>query len=109
MDDAGQAARSRLETIARGFIEAKILLAAAELRLFDRLRAPGTTARDVAAALGGDERAVEILLDALVAMEIVTKEGERYHTRPEYQPHLVAEAADCYPAMLRHHNHLFRG
>jgi SAM-dependent methyltransferase len=105
MDDLGQTPRARLETIAHGFIEAKILLTAAELRLFDALRPPGATAPVV----GGELRGVEILLDALVAMEIVAKEGERYRNRAEYEPHLLEEARDCYPARLRHSNHLFRG
>jgi len=109
MDDTDQTPRGRLEAISRGFVEAKILLTAAELRLFDALAPPGGTAAEVAATLGVDLRGVEILLDALVAMEIVAKHGERYRNRPEYEPHLVEAAADCYPAMLRHHNHLFRG
>jgi len=109
MDDTGQTPRGRLETISRGFVEAKILLTAAELRLFDALGSPGATAAEVAVAVGGEVRGVEILLDALVAMEIVAKHGESYCNRPEYEPHLVEATADCYPAMLRHHNHLFRG
>ena len=101
--------RERLDAIASGFMEAKVLLAAARLGLFDAVRAPGATASETAQAVGGSQRGVTILLDALVAMEIVAKEGERYRVRSEYESHLVADAADRYPAMLRHRDRLYRG
>jgi SAM-dependent methyltransferase len=101
--------RERLDAIAAGFMEAKVLLTAARLGLFDAVRAPGASVAQAARAVAGSERGVAILLDALVAMEIVAKEGERYYLQAEYQPHLVSDAPDHYPAMLRHRNRLYRG
>jgi SAM-dependent methyltransferase len=101
--------RERLDAIASGFMEAKVLLAAARLGLFDAVHAPGATAAEAARAVAGSERGIAILLDALAAMGIVAKARDRYQVRPEYQPHLVANAADHYPAMLRHRDRLYRG
>jgi len=98
----------RLEKIANGFIEAKILLAAAELRVFDLLVGGGKSAEEVRQALDGDLRGVEILLDALCAMELVRKEGGRYTNHPDCEAHLVEDSPDHYPSLLRHRNLMFR-
>ena len=102
-----QEGMDRLRQIAVGFQQAKILLAAAELKLFDHLR-DGAAAASVAQSLGADPRAVEILLDALVAMGIVDKHGGTYRTRPDLAPFLVEDGATHFVASLRHMNRLFR-
>ncbi len=98
----------RLEQISNGFMEAKILLAAAELSLFDHLAGSGASAADVAASIGGRPRAVEMLLDALAAMEVIEKKDGRYRNRPEYEPFLLDASATHYIGILRHRNRLFR-
>jgi SAM-dependent methyltransferase len=98
----------RLDRIASGFMEAKVLLAAAELRVFDLLKGAGATSEDLARRIGGDRRGIEILLDALVGMEIVAKEGGVYRNRPEHEPFLVEDSPSHFPSMLRHRNAMFR-
>jgi len=98
----------RLEQISNGFIEAKILLAAAELKLFEGLVGEGKTARSVARAVGGRAHGVEILLDALVAMEILDKRGDAYRLREEYVEHLTEGSPTHYPSLLRHRNRMLR-
>ena len=97
----------RLRQIAVGFQQAKVLLAAAELRVFDHL-VGGATAPAVARALGADVRATEILLDALVAIDIVGKRDGTYRTRPDLEPLLVEDAPTHFVASLRHQNRLFQ-
>jgi SAM-dependent methyltransferase len=97
----------RLRQIAVGFQQAKILLAAAELGVFDHL-VGGASAPAVARALGADGRATEILLDALVAIDIVAKRDGTYRTRPDLEPLLVEDAPTHFVASLRHQNRLFR-
>lgn len=97
----------KLNEIASGFIQAKILLTAAELRLFDLVR-DGASAREVGRRMAGDLRAVEILLDALTAMEILDKREGAYTLRRELRPWLTDDSATQFPAMLRHRNHMFR-
>jgi hypothetical protein len=98
----------RLQRIATGFMQAKILLAAAELGLFDLLAPDGADADQVCAALDAELRGVEILLDALVAMEILTKEADRYHLPAELEPWLRDDGETHFVAQLRHRNHMFR-
>lgn len=97
-----------LERIASGFMEAKILLAAAELRVFEHLRGGGASAEALVRSLGWDRRGTEILLDALCAMGIVEKRGEVYRNRAEHEPFLLEGAGSHFVAMLRHRNLMFR-
>ena len=98
----------RLDEIASGFQAAKVLFAAAELRLFDLLREPGASAEEIARATGGSPRGLRILLDALVALELVSKRGESYRNRPEHESELLEGSPGHFVAMLRHRNRMFR-
>ena len=71
-----------------GYRKAKVLMVAAYLGLFERLESP-RTAGEVARLQRLDARAVEILLDALVAMNYVRKQGARYCNAPVSRRHLV--------------------
>lgn len=98
----------RLDQISNGFMEAKVLLAGAELGLFDRLSGDGATAAEAALSLGAPVRPIEMILDALTAMEIVEKRQGRYRNLPEYEPRLIESSPTHYSALLRHRNRLFR-
>ncbi len=100
--------RDTLQQMATGYVEAKILLSAAELRIFDLLAGEGARASAVARRIGGTQRGTEILLDALVAAEILDKQDGVYRNRPEYEEHLVSDTGDHFASMLRHRNRLFR-
>jgi len=62
----------------RGFQGACIIAAAAELDIFTVIGDKPATAAVVAARIGGQPRATAVLLDALVAMELLTKRGDAY-------------------------------
>lgn len=99
----------RLLQLIAGFQQAKILLAAAELGVFNHLAGPGASAPGVAAALGADRRGTEILLDALVALEVVEKRDGVYHNRADCAPFLVeGDSPNPFLGMLRHRNRMFR-
>ncbi|NNN04749.1 MAG: methyltransferase domain-containing protein [Elusimicrobia bacterium] len=72
-----------------GYRKAKVLMVASYLGFFDRLEPP-RSAREVARLLRLDARAVEILLDALVAMGYAFKRGGRYGNAPVSRRHLVS-------------------
>lgn len=97
----------RLRQIAVGFQQAKILLAAAELRIFDQFRSPAT-ADEVAAAIGGGPRAVEILLDALTSMGLLGKRDGRYEVPLDLRGVVRDDHPEHLAAWLRHLNRLFR-
>ena len=69
-----------LETI-RAFQESRAILTAVELNVFTAVAA-GSIARDVAERIGGDPRATEMLLNALVACGVVDKRGEVFSNTP---------------------------
>lgn len=84
----------------------KIAMTAVKLGVFDLLSEGSQTAQHIAQRLGGDRRAWEVFLDALVAMRVVTKRARQYantrlarrflvSTSPEYAGHqLLFE--DCH-------------
>ena len=98
----------RLDRIASGYVDAKELLAGAELRIFDHLRAPGAGVEAVAEAIGGTLRGVRTLLDALVALGLVAKDGEAYRNEADVEAALVSDGPTQYAALLRHRNRCFR-
>ena len=108
MDDAGKRAAERINQVASGFMEAKILLAAAELSLFEALRGSGATAAAVARTIGGTTRGAEILLDALTSIGFVVKKDGVYRNHPDYEPLLVEDSPSHMTASLRHRNRLFQ-
>ncbi len=69
--------------------ETKILLTAVKLDLFSAIDAKPKTAGEVAQRIGADERVLELLLNALVATGILTKDGDRFRNTPVAQAHLV--------------------
>ncbi len=94
-----------LRTISRSYVEAKVLLCAAELRVFDHLPAP---AEEVANEVGGTLRGVEILLDALVAMDVLHKSAGQYSLEPALRDDLLSSGSTHFVSLLRHRNRLFR-
>lgn len=58
--------------------ETKILLTAVKLDLFSAIDGRSRTAKEVADRLGADERALTPVMNALVAMRLLTKEGDSY-------------------------------
>jgi predicted O-methyltransferase YrrM len=80
--------------------ETKILLTAVQLDLFSVLKGDSLTVNQIAEARGLNTRALELVMNALVAMRVVTKEekiytntavAERYlvQSSPEYVGHLL--------------------
>jgi SAM-dependent methyltransferase len=98
----------RLLQIVSGFMEAKVLLAGAELGVFDHLGHDGATAAEVARAISGDPRGTEILLDALAAIEVLHKESGHYHNLPEFEHFLLSDGPAHFLGLLRHRNRMFR-
>ena len=86
----------------RGFQGGRIILTAHELGLFDQLGAETATAEEVAARIGASRRGTVILLDALAALGVVTKTGDRYRNGAAARRHLCRSGADFRGGMLDH-------
>ena len=90
-----------LARINGGYAEARILHAAVTLGLFDRLDAAGRTAAAIAAAAGTDARATELVLNALVAMRLVRKDGDRFKETEVAKTYLTTAAPTSYAGFVK--------
>lgn len=80
-----------LSTQIRSFMESRIILTAIELDLFTAA-GNGASAEKIATSLHTDKRATETILNALVAMELLVKEGDIYKNSPVTRKYLTAGA-----------------
>ena len=88
--------------ISRSFQPACVLTAAAVLDVFTPLHAKPMTAGALACELGTDLRAITILLDALVALQFLSKQGEEYSVPEDVAGLLTEQSADNVLPMVRH-------
>jgi (2Fe-2S) ferredoxin/2-polyprenyl-3-methyl-5-hydroxy-6-metoxy-1,4-benzoquinol methylase len=91
----------------RGFQESRVLLTAVELDLFTAVGS-GARAEEVSARTGSDPRATEMLLNALVAMGWLAKQGTIFSNSPSSARYFVAGSADDARAATMHLVHLWR-
>lgn len=87
---------------ARGFWEARILMTAAELDVFSLLQRAPKTAQQVCEDLSSDRRGTEALLNALVALGLLVKEGGAFRTRPGFENALSRSAPETVLPMILH-------
>jgi len=86
----------------RSYQPACILTAAAALDVFTPLHAKPMTAGALAGVLDTDPRATTILLDALAALQFLSKQGEEYSVSEDVAELLSEQSADNVLPMLRH-------
>lgn len=72
--------------------EGKVLLTAVKLEIFGSLAGGPATASDVARRLRLDPKAAGLLMNALVSIGLLGKDGEHYANSPEAQEYLVKES-----------------
>ena len=90
----------------RGFQESRAVLTALELDLFTAV-GDGATAPEVAARLGTDPRAREMLLNALASLRLLAKHEGVFHNSPAAARHLAAGSRDNAQPALLHTAHLW--
>ena len=84
----------RIMNLANAFYDSCVLFTASDLGIFKQLAAASPAdAAAVAAALELDPRATRRLMDACVALDLLTKEGGAYRNTPEAAAFLVPGAA----------------
>lgn len=91
-----------LQQSINGFRESRALLTAIELDIFTALGDDGADATSAAARIGADPRATEMLLNALVALDIVAKRDGVFRNTPVSSRHLVEGAEHDARAALMH-------
>jgi len=80
---------NRILEMARAFQESRILLTGAELGVFGAIGDDTLTSADVAARIGADPRATDRLMNALVVLGLLTKDGGQFSNSPEAREFLV--------------------
>ncbi len=88
--------------LARGFQEAAVITAAADLDVFSALAKGPATARAVASAVAANPRAAAALLDALAAMLLIAKRGDKYIVPADVARLLTEGGPASALAMVRH-------
>jgi len=95
---------SRIMQISTSFFAAKTLLSAVELGLFTELAKTPMTGQDIASALGLHRRAIPDFPDALVALGLLSREGDGpgalYKNTPETAAFLDRKSPDYVGGLL---------
>jgi len=94
--------------IAGGYQKASLLFAAADLDIFSTLNKKPMTAEALCAELGTDCRATSVLLNALVAMALLTKQNAKYSVTPAAADLLCQTKPQSVLPMVRHHANCLR-
>ncbi len=100
--------RTELLDFARAFQPVCVLAAAAELELFAALARRPLTAAQTAKKLAGDPRATALLLDALAALRLLAKTGDRYALAPGVAGTLTADGQHSVLAIIQHQANCLR-
>jgi predicted O-methyltransferase YrrM len=93
---------------ARSYQFACTLFAAAELNIFTVVSKKPTTAPAIARKIKANARATQVILDALVALELLTKRQDRYFAQPDIADLLTETSHESVLAMVRHQANCLR-
>ncbi len=105
--DAAGALPDPLANTIRGFQESRVILTALELDLFTAL-ADGGTAAQVAARIGASSRGTEALMNALVAMQLLSKQDGSFTNTNVSSRYFVSTSPDSHRAALMHTANLWK-
>jgi hypothetical protein len=92
----------------RGFQAGCVIIAAAELDLFTVLGGRPATAALLAGQIKADPHATAVLLDALVALQVLTKEGDTYEVPADVAELLTEDSPTNVLPAVRHQSNCLR-
>jgi len=87
----------------------RIFLTALELDVFKHLADDRLSASQLAARMDSDKRATEVLLNALVGMELLKKSGNLFENSSEVAGFLISDSPHYRGGVLRHNGNLWEG
>ncbi len=90
----------KLLQMGMSFTSSRVLAAGVQLHVFSHIAAGQRTPSAIARAAGASERGMGMLLDALTALELLTKSGGTYQLTPAAARYLVRDSPDYFGAML---------
>ena len=101
-------AAEEVVAVVRGFWPACVLLAAADLNVFTILKTKPMSAKAVADKLEADTRAISILLDALAAMALLSKQNKEYSLSSDIAQLLTEDSNRSILPAIRHQANCLR-
>jgi precorrin-6B methylase 2 len=101
-------AKKDILSLARDFMESRILLTGVELNVFTFLAETPQGAEVLAKTVGADVRPLSMLLDAMSSMGLLVKKNGKYRTEPSLASSLSEGTPDSILPMLRHSAHLWK-
>lgn len=99
--------RATIPSLARAFMESRVLLTAVELDLFSLMGDGRLTSKQLAELGGWDQRGLEILLDALVVTGLARKQRGAYSNTSVSRECLCNDSEASLLPMVRHHAQLW--
>ncbi|MEW6218043.1 MAG: methyltransferase [Thermodesulfobacteriota bacterium] len=96
-------------SLSTGYWQASTLHAGVRLGVFTVLNEGGRSGEEVAAATGAHPRATTVLLNALAAMGLLQKTGDRFTNGPAAARFLVEGTPGYIGYIILHHHHLVDG
>ncbi len=107
MNGTSTAALRKFNALGNGFRASRVILTANNLGVFEALR-KARTAGETARALRTNVRATEILLDAVTAIGLLKKNGNRYRNAPLATNFLISTSPSYQGDMLSHADALWK-
>lgn len=95
-----------LLTLSGSYWETCTLHAGVKLGLFTILGVGAMRSEKVAAAAGADVRGMTVLLNALTALGLLEKDGQRYRNSPSAKQFLDRKSSEYIGYMIMHHHYL---
>lgn len=91
---------SLLTRLVSGHVEARIIQVAVKMAVFDSLKGRNLNASSLALSLNADSRGTELLLNALVAIGLLEKEGDRFSLNRVSSEFLISDSPKYYGHMI---------
>jgi ubiquinone/menaquinone biosynthesis C-methylase UbiE len=98
---------TKIQTILMGYQQSAVLLAAHSLGVFPEIQKRPQVAADVARRVDADPRAIETLLEALVALGLLHRHGATYVLPRELAPYLVPGSGGAATGMVEAASELY--
>ncbi len=100
---------SELLQLSGGYWGACALHAAVKLDVFTHLAAGNLSVTEISSLTGSDRRGMEMLFNALSAMELLQKNGNTFSASPFASEYLSKNSANYLGHIILHHHHLMAG
>ncbi|MCK5577984.1 MAG: methyltransferase [Planctomycetes bacterium] len=91
---------NRIMDLVFGFQRSRVILTAYELGVFTALSGESKTSREIAKIIGADERAADRLMNALCAIGLFDKSGEKFSNSSVTAKFLVKDSPDFMSGLL---------